>query len=127
MNVFNINFYLVTYDWKALLTRQIMTLRKGTYIPGQNSGLSKLTRCLTLKECHLDRADVNCTIVFSQTFPNNITITQKGLTTNLKTPVRGQPSTFIVNTFRAAPCFKQLSKRKELTGVYVIPVENGTL
>lgn len=38
--------YPVTYHWKDVLYRKIMTPTKYVYdIPGQNGGLSKLTRC----------------------------------------------------------------------------------
>lgn len=44
-NVFNSDSYLVAYNWKGLLTRKIMSLRKGFYsIPDQNQ-LCNLTRC----------------------------------------------------------------------------------
>lgn len=36
--------YLVTYHWEGLLTRKIISLRKGFYdIPGQNGDLSNFT------------------------------------------------------------------------------------
>lgn len=44
-HVYNSNSYLVTYNWKGLLTIQIMTFTEGVYvIPGQNNGLSKVLR-----------------------------------------------------------------------------------
>lgn len=61
LNVFNSNPYIVAHLWKALLTRKIMTLRRGFYdIPYcQNGGLSKVTSWLTLIGHHLARDVIN--------------------------------------------------------------------
>lgn len=46
--LFDIHPSLVIDNWKSLITRKIMTLRKGfCNIPGQNGDLSKLTSCQT--------------------------------------------------------------------------------
>lgn len=45
---FNSNSYLEAYYWKVLLTRKVVTLRKGFHdITVQNGGFSKVIYCRT--------------------------------------------------------------------------------
>lgn len=68
--LFDINPSPVIDNWKILIIRKIMTLRKGfCNIPGQNGDLSKLTSCQTTFErlpwwAEIVYTPVYCTFLF---------------------------------------------------------------
>lgn len=70
--------HLVTNHCKGLLTIKITTLRICVYgFPGQNGGLSKLTRCLSVVGCHFGQGrsthlQIALRIFFNFTTSNNL-------------------------------------------------------
>lgn len=53
LHVHNSNSYLVTYNWKGLLTIQIMTFTEGVYVSlAKMMACQKFSGCLTLTCCH---------------------------------------------------------------------------